>query len=462
MARTSREATAASPDVRPISYPELGLCFSRAAVLIPRLAPGEHESVTYASAALARTQRPSSLELRTPPKSAATALQRIGLSSLREVQTRKTTAHPEGAYARLESLGVTLAFFGGDSVYSNAINELAGEFEFIPDFPMWLPPRASLGTVPTMQGLSAPFKTEWPDSCGVSLAWERSIRGSNVLIGVLDTGIDADHPEFSGKLVTYRYVSFFPNSPYWPPRDVRGFDMGGHGTHVCGIIAGKNVGIAPEVSLYVASVIESETTRTTFIRVTYGLNWLLQQFSRPENQDKPAVINMSLGIETSPPPEMDHGEFELRIKGLQLLMRTLAEANVLTVAAVGNDGPGKIGYPGAFEEVVGVGAVDFERKIASFSGSAQPGKLAKPDLVGYGVDVYSSVERDYSGHAIYKRFSGTSMAAPYVTGIASLYWCQDSNMSVRAIQQRLLDNCETLSGQPKDRIGKGLARFKLS
>ncbi|MFE1601878.1 S8 family serine peptidase [Methylobacterium sp. ID0610] len=53
----------------------------------------------------------------------------------------------------------------------------------------------------------------------------------------------------------------------------------GHGPHVCGIIAGSTVGVAPEAELMVASVIESETARTSFMRVVYGLNWLLQEFT---------------------------------------------------------------------------------------------------------------------------------------------------------------------------------------
>ncbi len=67
----------------------------------------------------------------------------------------------------------------------------------------------------------------WPEQSGVSDAREERVRGHGVLVGVLDTGIDADHSEFSHRLVTYRYVSLFPFSPYWPSRDVRGFDPTG-------------------------------------------------------------------------------------------------------------------------------------------------------------------------------------------------------------------------------------------
>ena len=345
--------------------------------------------------------------------------------------------------------------------YANALDALSDQYDFVSDFPMWLPPRVALANTPETRGLSVPLKREWPEGSGISEAWQKGIRGANVLVGVLDTGVDADHLEFSDKVITYRYVSFFPSSPDWPPRDVRGFDMDGHGSHVCGIIAGRNVGVAPEVSLYVASVIESETTRTSLTRVVSGLNWLFQQFSLPENEHKPAILNMSLGFPMSPPPDIARQEFEQRIMAMEVLLQTIVQANVLLVTAIGNEGVGKFNYPGALEQSVGVGAVDFDGKIAEFSGSGvMTGENTKPDLVGYGVGVYSSFERDYAANSFYQRLSGTSMAAPYVTGIAALYRGQDPNLSQQETQQKLLDNCETLAGQPKDRIGKGLARFR--
>jgi len=461
MGQSSGEATAPAPEERPLSNLERGLQFSRAVLLFPRVVPGERDSVTYARAALARSLRAGSLEFRTPPKNAAATLQKIGLRSLSELQAMRAPATPEGAFARLESLGMTLAFFGRDSDYANALDALSDQYDFVSDFPLWLPPRAALADVPEMPGRSVPLKPEWPEGSGIFEAWERGIRGANVLVGVLDTGVDADHLEFSDKVITYRYVSFFPNSPDWPPRDVRGFDMDGHGSHVCGIIAGKNVGIAPEVGLYVASVIESETTRTSLTRVAAGLNWLFQQFSLPANEDKPAILNMSLGFPMSPPPDIHEQEFDQRIKAMEVLLHTMVQPNVLLVTAIGNAGVGECNYPGALGQAIGVGAVDFEGKIASFSGSAVvSGKTAKPDLVGYGVGVYSGFERDYKANSIYQRLSGTSMAAPYVTGIAALYRSQDPSLSQEETQQKLMDNCETLAGQPKDRVGKGLARFR--
>jgi subtilisin family serine protease len=461
MAQASGGATAPVPGKRPSFSAELGLQFSHAAVLFPRVAPGESDSITYARAAFARSLRRRPLKFRIPAKSATGSLQKIGMRSFADLRTGRLQAPPEGAFASLESLGITLAFFGRDADYANALDALSDQYNFVSDFPLWLPPRAALADLPKGRGRSVPPKPEWPEGSGIPQAIQQGIRGADVLVGVLDTGVDADHVEFSDKIITYRHVSFFPNLPDWPPRDVRGFDVDGHGSHVCGIIAGKNVGVAPQVSLYVASVIESETTRTSLTRVISGLNWLLEQFSLPNNERKPAILNMSLGFSISPPPDIDAQEFHQRIQAMHVLLHTMAQANILVVTAIGNEGVGRINYPAALEQAVGVGAIDFEGKIAEFSGSgALLGKTAKPDLVGYGVDVNSCIERDYQANSLYQRLSGTSMAAPYVTGIAALYRCQEPNLSQEETQQKLLANCEPLAGQLKDRIGNGLARFR--
>ena len=119
---------------------------------------------------------------------------------------------------------------------------------------------------------------------------------SGVLVGVLDTGCDADHIQLREKQIDFRYVPH--HSEFAPMRDVRGFDVDGHGTHVCGIIAGKHVGVAPEVDLLVASVLESETNRTSLSRIARGLDWMLAEISSGENFGKPAIINMSFGFIT--------------------------------------------------------------------------------------------------------------------------------------------------------------------
>ncbi|MEG4374876.1 S8 family serine peptidase [Microcoleus sp. M2_C5] len=293
----------------------------------------------------------------------------------------------------------------------------------------------------------------WPLESGVELAHSLKIRGSGVLVGVLDTGIDADHQEFRDRTVNYCYVPLNSGQP----RNVRGFDTGGHGTHVCGIIAGKNIGVAPEAKLYVASVIESETIDRSLLRIISGLDWLLDKFNESENSEPPAVLNMSLGFpSTSTQSSANRQKLEI----LQnRLIKCVEKLNVLPIVAIGNDGQGTYHYPGAFKECFSVGAVDFQGNIANFSGSGISEGRVKPDLVGYGVAVYSSLERKCDGQLIYKKLSGTSMATPYVTGIAALYLCEQPQLKAKELKVKLIETAFPLPNQPPERVGGGLARF---
>lgn len=136
-------------------------------------------------------------------------------------------------------------------------------------------------------------KRIWPDYACLDEAWNRNIRGTGVVVGVLDTGIDADHAEFKGKQVEFRY---FPPSALdgATSRNVRGFDTDGHGTHVCGVIAGRKMGLARDVNLHVASVIESDTLRASLWRTVYGLDWMFRLFIEQQFVNVPSIVNLSL------------------------------------------------------------------------------------------------------------------------------------------------------------------------
>ncbi|MGZ3459283.1 MAG: subtilisin-like protease PopC [Archangium sp.] len=341
------------------------------------------------------------------------------------------SASDVGTYRHMPLIGATMAHFTSEQAERIAKEELGRDFEFIPDtVQLTFPGPVSAGQFgPRNRGLSSLVNREWPEECGVNAAHAAGIKGAGVVFGILDTGVDADHPEHQDRLIQFRYVSLFPNSPHNPARDVRGFDPDGHGTHVAGIAAGQFHGVAPEVDLYVASVIESETIRTSLGRVAAGMDWLLHQFSTPENATRPAVVNMSLGFPVQPPAGVSDLEYHLNIRALQTLVRRLVDANVLPVVAAGNGGAGTAGYPAAFPEALAVGAVDFARRVASFSASGVVNQRAVPDVMGYGVNVYSSTERRCNNQAFYERMSGTSMAAPYVAGLAALYRCRSPDLT---------------------------------
>jgi subtilisin family serine protease len=241
-------------------------------------------------------------------------------------------------------------------------------------------------------------------------------------------------------------------------RNVRAFDTDGHGTHVCGIIAGQGVGIAPDVDLLVAAVIESETLKTNLERIALGLDWMLSQITQPDNVDKPSIINMSLGFKQN---WLEGDDLKTALSGMRKIIRTLVDDfDVLPVIAVGNDGRGVIRVPASFDEVLAVGALTYNNEPwdRSGGGNSPLTQSIKPDIAGYGVDVLSSIERDVDNKSWYARMTGTSMATPYVSGIAALLASSDNRLQGQRLRERLIENAHSMDF-PQDRVGVGLARY---
>lgn len=241
-------------------------------------------------------------------------------------------------------------------------------------------------------------------------------------------------------------------------RAVRGFDVDGHGTHVCGIIAGRTVGVAPDVNLMVASVIESDTISTSLERIRIALDWMLSHFQQEENLSKPLIVNMSLGFR---PAWISAPDRQAAMDGIRRILSTLVnDFDVLLVVAIGNDGPNTMRAPGYFPEVLSVGAVDFNRNPPRFSGGGISPITGgpEPDIAGYGVKIFSSLERDIDNQSRYDYMSGTSMATAYVTGIAALLASANPELQGDALRQRLISRAMPLNAAP-NRVGAGLARF---
>ena len=296
----------------------------------------------------------------------------------------------------------------------------------------------------------------WHEASGVAIAHKNGIMGQGVLVGVLDTGCDADHIELRDKLIDFRYIPLDPASDM--VRICRGFDVDGHGTHVCGIIGVRHVGVAPQAELMVASVIESETLSTSLERVVIALNWMMARFQLEENLNKPTIINASLGFRSE---LISSGQAEATLKAIQQILKTLVlDYDVLPIVAVGNDGPGRVRAPAYFPETLSVGAVDNNLQAAAFSGGGRSPLIdaLEPDLVGFGVDIFSSLERTPDGRSVYAVTSGTSMAAPYVAGIAALAAAADPQLQGPKLRQWVLENVLPLD-EGADRVGAGLARF---
>jgi len=259
-----------------------------------------------------------------------------------------------------------------------------------------------------------------------------------VKVGIIDTGIDATHPDLVGNIKGG--VSEVSYTTSWK-------DDNGHGSHVAGIVGAVDnaigvVGVAPNVDLYAIKVLDRRGSGYISDIIT-GLGWAVTN-----HMD---VVNMSLGTSSY------SSAFETAVNNA-------AAAGVTEVCAAGNSGPSAntVEYPGKFAKVIAVAATDSNNAIASFSSRGPEVDIAAP-----GVSIYST----YNGGG-YQTLSGTSMATPHVAGVAALVistpvgaWDTngDGRWQSAEVQAKLQARAQDLGAAGRDDLfGYGLVRADLA
>lgn len=229
---------------------------------------------------------------------------------------------------------------------------------------------------------------------------ERDGRGTRV--GIIDTGIEASHPAFLGKHITFRDFTSTRADAY---------DDHGHGTHVAGTVAGRpvqgeDIGVAPAAELVIAKAFDREG-HSLDQHLLEALQWMAE--------NKVQVVSNSWTVDANT-TTVDPAD-----EPFCQAVQTLVQLNILPVFAAGNDGPGAstVGVPAACPQSIAVGATDDSDLIADFS-SRGPAHwkskvIDKPDISAPGVDIESA---GLGGGLTMK--SGTSMAAPHVAGSLAL------------------------------------------
>jgi subtilisin family serine protease len=257
--------------------------------------------------------------------------------------------------------------------------------------------------------------------------------GKGINVAVCDTGIDSTHPEIANRVCSAYDVDA---GSLRRIREAWDTDVGGHGTHVAGLIAGRNIGIAPEVRL--SSVLVLPPGSGSIANLVLALQGIA---SIPETQ----IINISAGAEE--PTDL-----------LDATISDLEDLRILTVCAVGNRGSGKFMAPASCSSSIAVGAIGNDRRVMDFSGggtlSASGGRSRTlPDMVAPGSNIRSSIP---GGNYALKH--GTSMAAPIVSGIAALVLEKYPRLTVAELRDILLGSCLDL-GVARDRQGRGLVQI---
>jgi subtilisin family serine protease len=255
--------------------------------------------------------------------------------------------------------------------------------------------------------------------------------GKGITVAVLDSGIEANHPEIEGKVI----ASYRLNPRTQEIQTVSSEDTDGHGTHVAGLICGQEVGVAPETQLISGTLIPGGTGKLSDLFL--WLDWLAMQ---PEVN----IVNISAGISTF-------------IDEISDLIDSLLAVGILPVCAVGNDGMNRSDTPANCRGSLSVGAINSHYQVAAFSGSGTIAinnhQYQVPYLVAPGKGVYSSVKGGG-----YEAWNGTSMATPIVSGVAALILERYPTMTYLDLFDALRSNCQDL-GLDKERQGKGLVQI---
>jgi subtilisin family serine protease/plastocyanin len=237
-------------------------------------------------------------------------------------------------------------------------------------------------------------------------AWDLTLGTEDVIVAILDTGIDWNHPDLADNMWSnddgYHGYNFISDNWYPMDDNVDGYDSAGdfvedvytyHGTHVAGVVGavtdnGEGMAGLAQVRLMAVKVM-NESGEGTDATVSAGLEWAVENGAD--------IVTMSLGVDGISIP-------------LQNAVNYASSHGVIMVAASGNSGETTISYPAAFPSVISVGATTTLDRRADFSNYG-----TGLDIMAPGVNIYST-----QGGDSYQLLSGTSTAAPHVAGVAAM------------------------------------------
>lgn len=267
----------------------------------------------------------------------------------------------------------------------------------------------------------------------VQKVWDEGYLGQGITAAVLDTGIWL-HPDFDTRIRGFFDCVDGKQAMY---------DDSGHGTHVSGILLGNGrmskgiyCGMAPKAELYSVKVLDKDGNGMVE-NVVKGIRHVLSVYEKESIR----IVNISVGTEPG-----------LGKQAEQLLLwevEALWDAGLIVVVSAGNYGPaqGSIAVPGASRKVITVGAVDVRPVVLTgggknwdYSGRGPTGNcVVKPDLVAPGTGITSCAGGKRKGW--YLSRTGTSMAAPIVSGGIACLLSKYPDMTNVEVKLKLRESC---------------------
>lgn len=284
-------------------------------------------------------------------------------------------------------------------------------------------------------------------------------KGAGVRVAVLDTGVDATHPALAGRLLPgYDFVDDDTDASEvgtpCPLGTTTGCNLGfGHGTHVAGLIALA----APSAKIIPYRVLDPDGVGNAWV-LAEALQKAIDPDGNPATDDGAHVINMSLGTLTRTkvvasilrlfqcePPDSTDPILDFSDSGYDSdKTRCATSSGPVIVAAAGNEGSASANeYPAAENEkgLISVGASNSSTQLASFSNSGSWVQIAAP-----GEGITSAVPPNALAPQGYAVWSGTSMAAPLVSGAAALLRSKQPNLLPKDVVRQLTATATPLAG----------------
>ncbi len=245
-----------------------------------------------------------------------------------------------------------------------------------------------------------------PQTINAPTAWDYTLGSPETVIAIVDTGVDSSHEEFSGRIVAgWDVVNNDPDPA----------DDHGHGTHVAGIAAaGTNNGIgiagmAGQSRLMPIKVLNASGVGY-LSDVGTGIRWAVDHGAR--------VINLSLGGSTDGSAMRDAVTYAVA-------------QGAIVVAAAGNEATADPRYPASYDNVIAVGAITAQGVRWSISNYG-----VNVDFMAPGSTIYSTYWQSGQVNA-YRFMSGTSMAAPHVSGLVALMLSLNPNLTLAEVRDYL-------------------------